>query len=81
MAISIKSEVADRLARDLADLTGESITDAVLTALSMRLEAERISRSQRRSALDLAAEFRRLQVFDDRSAVEILGYDANGLPS
>ena len=33
MTLSIKSERADRLARDLAELTGESITDAVIAAI------------------------------------------------
>ena len=33
MALSIKSERADQLARDLVALTGESITDAVVAAL------------------------------------------------
>ena len=80
MSLSIKSEVADRMARELADLTGESITDAVTAALSMRLEKERIARRKRRSGLDLSSEFRRLDVLDDRSDAEILGYDASGLP-
>ncbi len=41
MALSIKSERADQLARDLAELTGESITDAVVASLEARLELER----------------------------------------
>lgn len=80
MSLSIKSEVADQMARELANLTGESITDAVAAALSMRLETERIARRRRRSGLDLAVEFRRLDVLDHRSDAEILGYDINGLP-
>ena len=75
MALSIKSDTADRMARELAELTGESITDAVTGALSARLEAERRLRSHRRSALDLVAEFNRLPVLDARTPEEILGYD------
>lgn len=41
MVLSIKSEKSDRLARDLAELTGESITDAVVASLEVRLELER----------------------------------------
>ncbi len=45
MAFSIKSEEADRLARALARLTGESLTEAVTTALRERLERERARRA------------------------------------
>ncbi len=38
MALNIKNDEVDRLARELAKATGESITDAVLTAISERLE-------------------------------------------
>ena len=41
MALSIKTDEADRLARDLARLTGESMTTAVTVALRERLERER----------------------------------------
>ncbi len=80
MALSIKNDEADRMARELAELTGESITEAVTTALSTRLAAERRLRLARRSALDLVEEFGRLEVLDSRSADEILGYDDAGLP-
>jgi antitoxin VapB len=41
MALSIKTEEADRLARELARLTGETMTEAVTRALRERLERER----------------------------------------
>jgi antitoxin VapB len=41
MALSIKTEEADRLARDLARLTGETMTQAVTVALRERLERHR----------------------------------------
>ncbi len=44
MALSIKTQEADRLARDLARLTGETMTQAVTVALKQRLERERASR-------------------------------------
>jgi antitoxin VapB len=82
MALSIKTDEADHLARQLAALTGESLTDAVTVALR-----ERISRL--RPPEDLFLErIRRLQdeiaahpVVDNRTADEIIGYDENGLPS
>ena len=40
MALSIKSDEADRLARELAAETGETLTEAVETALRERLERE-----------------------------------------
>lgn len=42
MAISIKNDEADLLARELAELTGESLTQAILNALRERLERQRI---------------------------------------
>jgi antitoxin VapB len=44
MALSIKTETADRLARELAQLTGETMTEAVTKALAQRLERERKAR-------------------------------------
>ncbi|MDI1364401.1 MAG: type II toxin-antitoxin system VapB family antitoxin [bacterium] len=38
MALSIKTQEADRLARDLSRLTGETMTQAVTVALRERLE-------------------------------------------
>ena len=44
MALSIKTAEADALARRLAWLTGESMTEAVTTALRERLARERARR-------------------------------------
>lgn len=44
MALSIKTDEADRLARELALLTGETLTDAVTNALRERLARERLER-------------------------------------
>jgi antitoxin VapB len=45
MPLSIKSDEADRLARALTSLTGESITEAVTIALRDRLTRERARRA------------------------------------
>ena len=80
MVLSIKSDKADQLARELAALTGESITDAVVASLEARLELER--RRRRQAGLgDIVERFGRLPVLDERSADEILGYDEDGLPA
>jgi antitoxin VapB len=85
MALSIKSPEADRLARELAEKTGESITDAIIIAMRERLaREERKKRDTRRLAEDLLEIGRHcasLPVYDTRSSDEILGYDENGLPS
>jgi antitoxin VapB len=80
MALSIKSERADQLARALAALTGESITDAVVASLEARLEIER--RRRRATGLgDIVERFARLPVLDERDPDDILGYDEHGLPA
>lgn len=79
MVLSIKSARADQLARDLAELTGTSITDAVTASLEAQLELE--NRRRRRQGLgDIVERFRELPVLDGRTADEILGYGDHGLP-
>ena len=46
MALNIKDRDADRLARQLARLTGEDITGAVQAAVRERLERERRRRGR-----------------------------------
>ncbi|MDQ6726150.1 MAG: type II toxin-antitoxin system VapB family antitoxin [Actinomycetota bacterium] len=82
MALSIKSGEADRLARELASVTGESLTEAVVTALR-----ERLTRHQARGMGGMAARLRRIQsdvttlpVLDERAPDEIVGYGDHGLP-
>ncbi len=83
MALSIKDPETERLAKALADKTGETITMATRRALEERLR--RLANAGNRDVLleELAASRRRwakLRVLDNRSADEILGYDENGLP-
>ena len=84
MAFSIKNERADRLARELAELTGEGLTEAVITALEERLRRER-GRAYpvplREELAIIRDRCRDLPVLDDRPADEILGYDKDGVPS
>ena len=55
MALSIKTAEADRLARDLALLTGETMTQAVTVALKERLERERARLSDGDEAAQMKA--------------------------
>jgi len=84
MPLSTKHDEADRLARDLARLTGESLTEAVLNALRERLLRQRARGRKGRlrdDLLDIGRRCAALPVKDGRPAGEILGYDERGLPS
>jgi len=74
MALSIKSPEADVLAREVAALTGESITEAVTESLRLRLRALRRSGIKDR-LLAIAAEGRELPRLDTRPEEEILGFE------
>lgn len=82
MTLSIKNDEADRLARELVEVTGESLTDAVVVALRERLARERERRGPGlRTRLErLADELAELPPLDERGAEEIVGYDEQGLP-
>jgi antitoxin VapB len=83
MALSIKDPETDRLARALADATGESITEAIRRAIEERLERER-GRAARQNmnvgVRRIQERLARLPVVDPRSPDDILGYDEHGLP-
>lgn len=85
MPLSIKAPEADRLARELADTTGETITDAVIVAMRERLAREKRKREDKAALLAdiraIADHCASLPVLDTRSEDEIMGWDENGLPS
>jgi len=82
MPLSIKDPEADRLAREVAKATGETLTAAIVQSLRERLQ--RVRRARRLKLADelLAIGHRcaKLPVKDDRTPEEILGYDRHGLP-
>lgn len=83
MAMSIKSIEAERLARELAERTGESLTKAIEIALRERLGR---LKEQRRNQIalnqieEILHRVDQLPVLDARTPEEIVGYDENGLP-
>ncbi len=84
MALSIKDPEADRLARELAARTGESLTEVVVVALRERLARE----TGRTRSIPLREELAAIRgrcstlpVLDARTEDEILGYDDRGLPA
>ena len=84
MARNIKDPEADRLVRELAAITGESITDAAKAAFAERLHRVRAqTRSPETSLLldAIIARGRSRAIIDARSADDILGYDSSGLPT
>jgi antitoxin VapB len=84
MALSIKDPEADRLAREVAGRTGESLTTAIVVALRERLARlrKRVSagRRLRDDLLEIGERCSRLPNLDERCADEIIGYDDRGLP-
>ena len=81
--LNIKSEDAYRLASELAELTGESLTAAVTTALRERLERERQQRDADQLAATLLAIGRRCAAdleppFSSADHADLYGED--GLP-
>jgi len=83
MPISIKNEEAETVARRLAELTGETITAAICSAVTEKYERLRRTRAGRPLSDDLneiAQRCSRRRVISDLSDDEILGYDEEGLP-
>jgi antitoxin VapB len=85
MALNIRDPRAHQLAREVAQTAGETMTEAVVTALAERLErlrAEQALCRTRRAARLLAhgKTFSALPVLDSRPLDEILDYDEVGLP-
>ncbi len=77
MAFSIKAPEADELARSLARLTGETMTEAVTAALRERLARERLRRETAASLPDrLSALSRELRAAYDTSPVSRAEWDA-----
>lgn len=81
MALNVKNPEADRLARELAARTGETITEAIVVALKERLDREMAAVGRSRRLARLAAEVGEYPIRDGRPADEIIGYDDRGLPT
>ena len=84
MPISIKNDQTEEVARNLAKMTGESLTDAIRIALEERYERLRRAKLRRplaaeltRIALRCASRPKVTSLSDD----EILGYDEQGVPT
>jgi antitoxin VapB len=81
--MDIDNPETDRLARELAAATGESVADAVNKAIRDRLRLfrtdHRAQKERREDVMKIIRDFRENKVGDYRSADEIIGYDERGL--
>jgi len=75
----IKNPAAHRLAEQVSKRMGVTLSDAVVSALQDKIR--KTARPVDRAKVDaLCARLSRLPVLDSRTAEEILGYDAFGIP-
>jgi antitoxin VapB len=86
MALNIRDPEVHRLARALADATGETMTKAVGTALAERLQRLTVVPAEERrrrveALMEMGRRFAELPVEDPRPVDEILTFDENGLPT
>ena len=85
MSVLIKDPETDGLIREVAARTGETMTQAVRTAMRVRLAS--LPEPKRAGRLDMAkidaflAEIAACRIDDPRTDDEIIGYDENGVPS
>ena len=85
MPLNIKDSRTHEAARELAELTGTSITAAVSRAVAEALEREHAAAEMNATLLvktldDIGVHCATLPILDKRPADEILGYDISGLP-
>ena len=72
MALSIKTEEADRLARELSRLTGETMTDAITQAMRERLDRLRAEQEAQGDYVERVQAFvrQRAHLFDRRQVTK-----------
>ena len=81
MTLKIDNPESDRLARELAKVTGEPIEEAVTNALRDQLAKKREIARKLDAIHKIQERVAALPILDPRSDDEILGYDENGLPT
>ncbi|MEZ4590436.1 MAG: type II toxin-antitoxin system VapB family antitoxin [Chloroflexota bacterium] len=85
MTLEIEHPKLDTLLKELIAFTGETEPQAIVNALQERLEREKskqqTSISVKSEILRIGRECAALPILDSRSPVEILSYDAIGMPT
>ena len=83
MSLNIKDPATERVVRELVAVTGEGVTASVRKAAEERLHRMRRDQAARSLAaelLEIGARCAALPDLDGRTADQIVGYDADGLP-
>ncbi len=83
MSVTIKSERVERLVREVAKMTQESLTETIGRALEerlVRLKGKRSFPSTLDAILEISRRCASIPDMDPRSADEILDYDEQGAP-
>jgi len=84
MALNIKNEETEKLARELARRRGQGITEVLTDVLRREVERERRKlrpddiEARMRRIDAIVKHFNSLPVLDDRSPDEIIGYNEQG---
>jgi len=84
MPLNIKDPATEKSVRELAAITGETVTTAIRRAAEERLQRVRRGRaapSLAEEIMEIGKRCAALPDLDTRSGDEILGYDEHGLPS
>ena len=82
MALSIRNPRAEKLAREIASMSGENITQVIIKALEdhlERLRGRRTSPDTYNEIMNISSRCRSLPDIDKRSPDEILGYNKTGV--
>jgi antitoxin VapB len=83
MPLNIKDPATEKSVRELAALTGETVTAAVRRAAEERIarvHRGRAGRSLAEELLEIGGRCAQLPDLDARTADEIIGYDEHGRP-
>lgn len=87
MALSIKNEKVEKLAKELAWITGKPITEAVFDGLRRELERQKsmtvnkLVSTRYEKIMQIGKACAAIPTRDQLSEDEILGYDEFGIPS
>jgi antitoxin VapB len=84
LPLNIKDQEVYDLAREVADLTGETLTDAVRFSLRLRLDIERRTVADPlwiEQLQEISDRCAARPVIDSRSDDELVGYDEHGIPA
>jgi len=81
LTLPIEDTETERIVRELASLTGETVTLAIRRAVEERLHRLRRERGLAAGLLEIGKRCASLPDLDTRTTDEILRYDEHGLPN